>query len=110
MVAMESRGSIWNAASACRQVLEECLNIADLKKQEWAENRLADFNLWASGVGALADGKLSLDERLAPRPGAKVVVEDLLQFLAEAVRKCISTGEPSQHLDIIPLTNSLNQK
>jgi hypothetical protein len=109
-MAMESRESIRNAASACRQELEGCLDIKDLKQQAWAENRLADFNLWASGVGALVDGKMSLDLRLAPRPDAKAVVEDLLHFLAEAIRRCISTGELGSYLIIELFTYAFSQK
>lgn len=52
---------IYNAAALCRLSLEDCLTVESLREHGWAENRLADFNLWAAGVGASAPTQASLD-------------------------------------------------
>jgi hypothetical protein len=59
-----------------------------LMHQEWAENRLADFNLWASSAGTYATGKASLDYRLREN-----VDVNLLSMLRILVQKCISQGK-----------------
>ena len=60
---------------------------------EWAENRLADFNLWASGIGASARGRASLDSRLALKPEAREVIANLLRLLAGVVDECKKLGQ-----------------
>ncbi|RSL41921.1 hypothetical protein CEP54_015665 [Fusarium duplospermum] len=52
---------IYNATNACRVSLRGCQTIKPLMVDGWAENRLADFDLWASGVGLLESGKESLE-------------------------------------------------
>lgn len=59
----------------------------------WAENRLADFNLWASGVGASATTQASLDWRLHYQPKARIVLVSLLVALKEFVEQCNDLGE-----------------
>lgn len=63
-------------------------------KDEWAENRLADFNLWVSGIGASARGRASLDSRLALRPEVREVIVNLLRLLAGVVDECKRLGQP----------------
>ena len=58
----------------------------------WAENRLADFNLWVAGVGASAKRRASLDERLALEPEVRAVVTNLLITLKVLVEKCKELG------------------
>ncbi|KAJ4024603.1 WD repeat-containing protein 88 [Fusarium irregulare] len=82
------QGAIYNATQTCRTSLSDCIQFETLMKNEWAENRLADFNLWASGVGASVKGKASLDARLATRPDARDVVANLLQVLTGAIEEC----------------------
>ncbi|KAK5449518.1 Calmodulin-dependent protein kinase cmk2 [Exophiala xenobiotica] len=62
------------ATRACRQSFTECLSIRGLMEDEWAENRLADFNLWDAGVGASAHPLASLDRRLMSQPEAYAIV------------------------------------
>jgi hypothetical protein len=85
--------AIYNATQICRKALNECLEVKELMKNEWAENRLADFNLWASGLGASVRGRASLDARLASRPDARDAVENLLQVLTGAIEDCKALGE-----------------
>ena len=84
--------TISDATDACRQSFEECLRIDSLMKKEWAENRLADFNLWAAGVGASAKQRASLDDRLAFKPDVRAVVLNLLVLLRILVYECKKLG------------------
>ena|SRR5450432_4428345 len=84
---------IFEAAAACRQSFEECLSIDRLMDHEWAENRLADFNLWAAGVGAFAKKDASLDQRLVFKPDVREVIVNLLYMLKAFVEQCQDHGE-----------------
>jgi hypothetical protein len=66
--------TILEAAVLCRTRVEECLTIESLMQHEWAENRLADFNLWATGLGVFASQRVSLDRRLSDQPEALAIV------------------------------------
>jgi hypothetical protein len=54
----------------------------------WIENRRADFNLWASGLGVLKPGHASLDYRLRNRRDVCDVIDDLLEELQGCLRQC----------------------
>ncbi|KLO86267.1 related to ankyrin 3 [Fusarium fujikuroi] len=81
-------GNIHTATVACISSLEACLSVKPLMKGGWAENRLADMNLWASGVGALARPKASLDRRLEFQPKARLVLSELLLTLKTLIEVC----------------------
>lgn len=85
--------AIYNATQICRKSLSDCIQSDELMQNEWAENRLADFNLWASGLGASVQGRASLDARLASRPDAQDAVANLLQVLTDAVEHCKALGK-----------------
>ncbi|KAK6603924.1 Vegetative incompatibility protein HET-E-1-like protein 15 [Botrytis cinerea] len=85
---METSGVIFEATAACTQSFKACLAAKALTKNEWAENRLADFNLWASGIGASTRSRASLDSRLALRPETRNVIANVLRLLAATVDKC----------------------
>ncbi|KAJ5995826.1 hypothetical protein N7481_002803 [Penicillium waksmanii] len=59
-------------------------------QNEWAENRLADFNLWSTGVGAYTMGKASLDHRLRANPEAHTILINLLLMLKILIHRCIA--------------------
>lgn len=84
--------SISDIAQKCRDAFDACLALPALMEQEWAENRLADFNLWASGSGAFAKEKASLDSRLTMDYDAKNLVVNLLITLLFCVGKCQKHG------------------
>ncbi|CZR51217.1 uncharacterized protein PAC_01092 [Phialocephala subalpina] len=84
--------SIFDATDACRGSFEDCLTITSLTNQEWAENRLADFNLWAAGVGASVKSRASLDERLAFEPEVRALVVNLLITLKAFIEQCKEIG------------------
>ncbi|KAF2683624.1 hypothetical protein K458DRAFT_39983 [Lentithecium fluviatile CBS 122367] len=83
--------SIADAAAACRESLTECLAIESLR-EEWAEDRLADFKLWDAGVGASSNKKASLEERLILKPHVRNVVLDLLIVLKSTFDQCRELG------------------
>ena len=90
---MQAQLSIADAAAECRQTLIACQSLKQLMQNEWAENRLADFNLWASSTGALARPRASLDARLALSPDTRDVVAKLLRMLNIMVGQCLTLGK-----------------
>lgn len=87
--------SIYEAATKCRNEFLPCLGVAGLMELEWAENRLADFNLWVNGIGALAGNRASLDERLSRDPDTRNIIIRVLGLLQNSVRQCQSLGATS---------------
>lgn len=85
---MSSGPIISEATYVCLKSFTNCLEVEELLKDEWAEDRLADFNLWVSGTGALAGGRASLDHRLRAKPEARAVIANLLLLLSATVDKC----------------------
>ncbi|KAH6845817.1 hypothetical protein B0I37DRAFT_344991 [Chaetomium sp. MPI-CAGE-AT-0009] len=81
--------SIFEATSACRQRLRECIDNPALMADEWSRKRLADFNLWASDSGALAKKRASLDQRLEKHTVREVIV-NLLSLLESLLARCQS--------------------
>lgn len=84
--------TISSATQRCHQLLTQCLDIRTLMEREWAENRLADFNLWASGIGADATetDKISLNARLSGKPTLLTVLIRLLQMLIGFLKECLT--------------------
>ncbi|KAK8876779.1 transcription factor Zn C2H2 protein [Apiospora arundinis] len=87
--------SIYEAATKCRDSFLPCLTIAGLMELEWAENRLADFNLWANGIGAFAGHRASLDERLSRDPDTRSIIIHVLELLQSCVQQCQSLEKSS---------------
>lgn len=85
---MPDFGDIHHATMGCISDFEACLSIKPLMKEGWAESRLADLNLWASGVGALARPDMSLDRRLQFQPKPRLVLINLLLTLREFISSC----------------------
>ena len=90
---MEVSRVIFEATAVCLQSFTDCLAVEALMTDEWAENRLADFNLWVSGIGASARGRASLDSRMALKPEARDVIANLLRLLAGVVDECKKLGQ-----------------
>jgi hypothetical protein len=86
------KGLIHAATARTRTALEQCQLQPELMKHQWAENRLADFTLWDSGIGASARDKVSLDHRLASQPETQDVVLSLLRTLAAEADRCTEQG------------------
>lgn len=89
----DNNSAIYNATEDCRTSFRRCLASKELMVDEWAENRLADFNLWAAGLGASAKPEVSLDTRLINDPGARDVVIGLLLTLKAYIEQCERLGK-----------------
>ncbi|KAK2786998.1 hypothetical protein FQN52_007440 [Onygenales sp. PD_12] len=83
---------IYDATIACRKTLQQCVKLPALMNDEWARKRLAEFNLWAYGSGASSKERASLDERLASKPDASVVVTNLIRLLQRLLVNCQRIG------------------
>ena len=59
---------------------------------DWAENRLADFDLWVIEIGALSRPEASLDRRLASYHEVSSVVVSLLTIFASFLETCHDLG------------------
>lgn len=105
---MEEASTIFEAATACRHVLRTAITVPRLMEQEWAENRLADFNLWAMGAGALSTGKASLDHRLRANPEAHTILLNLLLMLRILLQKCINGCMKFDHPRQRPSSDAVN--
>lgn len=57
------------------------------------KNRHADFRLCADSVGAVAEGKLSLDHRFQTRQNDIYLVKNLLQMLKDFLIECTAVSE-----------------
>lgn len=80
--------NIRDIASHCRALLRECSKLPNLKEDEWAENRLAEFNLWTANSGVFGGERASLDARLALQPEVIGVFISLLTVLNERLTQC----------------------
>lgn len=66
---------------------------------ESLESRLADFNLWADGIGALAKPGVSLDSRLQGRVNDLALVKNVLIMLADSLDHCVGLAEDKTSYD-----------
>ncbi|KAM6529683.1 hypothetical protein FALCPG4_007812 [Fusarium falciforme] len=85
-------GSIFEATQATRRTLERCKSVEVQMVQDWAENRMLDFNLWAAGIGASSTSQSSLDKRLASQPAVRSVVLGLFSALKTLAQDCLDLG------------------
>ncbi|CCT74224.1 related to 1-phosphatidylinositol-4,5-bisphosphate phosphodiesterase [Fusarium fujikuroi IMI 58289] len=86
-------------SNKCLEAFQLCLTFRspepDLSNQQAShderfEYRLADFNLWIDGIGALAPSKASLDARLSERPIDLSLVKGNLVMLFQSLEDCLN--------------------
>ncbi|KAI1066715.1 hypothetical protein LB506_012135 [Fusarium annulatum] len=86
-------------SNKCLEAFQLCLTFCspepDLSNQQAShderfEYRLADFNLWIDGIGALAPSKASLDARLSERPIDLSLVKGNLVMLFHSLEDCLN--------------------
>lgn len=106
--ALFTENSISELADECRQSLQACIQVETLMEDEWAENSLANFRLWAAGLGIFA-GKDSLDERLSVDLLTRNVVKGLLILLKGLIDNCKALGE-FRHITLDRLRSDMNQR
>lgn len=88
--------TIRSITRVCRQTLQSCAKTPALTEMYWAENRLADFNLWDAGIGASADEPNSLDSRLRHDTSARKVITGTLGTLIAWLQKCLEVTRNSR--------------
>lgn len=85
--------SVDELAWECRCKLTQCGSIESLSEESWAQSRLIDFNLWAIGLGVLAEGDdTSTTERLDIQPSSLELLSELLHILYFALEACYFLG------------------
>ncbi|KAF9772469.1 hypothetical protein IL306_009814 [Fusarium sp. DS 682] len=92
----------------CLEAFQQCLTFRsadpDLANQATShddrfEYRLADFNLWIDGIGALAPSKASLDLRLSERQIDLSLVKGNLIMLFQALEDCLNLLKGKESLE-----------
>jgi hypothetical protein len=58
------------------------------RENEWAEDQIARFNIWASNIGAFALGHASADHRLRDSPEVHCLLLQLLEILHANLLYC----------------------
>lgn len=96
----ESEISASELTRACQDALEQCIAMRGFNASEWAEIRLADFNLWAAGVGAFASKKSSLDARFEDRPDDLILVKSNLSILHAFLQDCIRLAKHGKSIEL----------
>lgn len=91
--------SVADLARKCRSAFNDCLTHRSLLRNQWAENRLADFSLWAHGVGALAASQASLDTRFQSQPSELTLVKGTLLMLEQFLSQCVHYAESATPVD-----------
>lgn len=84
-------GELFRRTQECQDLLKETVakhlteSDGENESPEWFENRLADFNLWAAGLGASKLGRASLEHRLRDRPDVAEIIQGMLDELYESL-------------------------
>ncbi|KAI1826538.1 hypothetical protein F4861DRAFT_62973 [Xylaria intraflava] len=76
--------SVRTLTELCVSKFEDLISIRSSRRVE-LETRLADFNLWADGVGALSKPQSSLDSRLRSRAKDLALVKNILIMLIDSL-------------------------
>jgi len=80
-----------------KQLTEDCLSsLENLAKnsyqpediKDWAQQQLWRLRLFADSLGALADGRSSVEHRLSFNPRAGVIISQLLQAVISNSKNC----------------------
>ncbi|KAG7289731.1 hypothetical protein NEMBOFW57_006107 [Staphylotrichum longicolle] len=81
----QTAASVRELTESCISKFERLLSLDNLAYVKSLETRLADFRLWADGVGALAKAGVSLDSRLQGRVNDLALVKNILIMLANSL-------------------------
>jgi hypothetical protein len=94
-------------SNKCLETFQQCLTFHStdpgllnqaVAHDEQFEYRLADFNLWIDGIGALAPSKASLDSRLSQRQIDLSLVKANLILLFQSLEDCLNLLKTKQSL------------
>ena len=89
--------SILDLTKDCLSRFDEALATQVQSSKEGLETRLADFNLWVSGVGAIAKSGLSLDSKLQGRPDGLAIVKTVLLMLSDSLEYYASLSQAGKN-------------
>jgi hypothetical protein len=78
---------------SCHTVFEHCLARSCLARNDWAQNRHADFNLWDARSGAMSGKTDFLSLRLRSRPRLLALVRNILVILNTSLEDCLTADE-----------------
>lgn len=81
----KTAASVRGLSESCISKFERLLSLDIPTHVRLLETRLADFRLWADGVGALAKAGVSLDSRLQGRVNDLTLVKNILIMLANSL-------------------------
>ncbi|WDK15148.1 hypothetical protein CGRA01v4_06429 [Colletotrichum graminicola] len=79
---------IFTASFSCHESLRRCVDRYAPFDDDWASQRLIDFNMWSAASGALDDGRYSLDNKLILTKTTSTVVSDLVGLVSVFVDAC----------------------
>ncbi|CAJ0544408.1 Ff.00g036010.m01.CDS01 [Fusarium sp. VM40] len=94
-------------SNKCLETFQQCLIFHStdpgllnqvVAHDEQFEYRLADFNLWIDGIGALAPSKASLDSRLSQRQIDLSLIKGNLIMLLQSLEDCLNLVKTNQSL------------
>jgi hypothetical protein len=90
---MTSNFTIYAASASVHDALLEYNATSNVENKEWAEDMLADFNVWAFDSGASAKGMDSLDNRLNSSVHVREVVLNMLSMLKIGIVQLQAQGK-----------------
>lgn len=91
--------SVLKLTESCISKFQLLLAAHNPRHIELLESRLADFNLWVDGVGALAKPGASLDSRLRGRLNDLALVKNVLTMLADSLDYYTSLAKTDANFD-----------
>lgn len=96
-----SQDTIYASSYACQARFRECLEYPALSQNGWARKHLADFNLWTSGSGALAQQRASLDQRLVSEKSTQTVIINILGLLESLIKTCQESAKTLEENQLV---------
>lgn len=90
---MSSNTTIYATSIAVRDALLKYNATSNMEHKEWAEDMLADFNIWAYDSGACIKGMNSLDSRITISIHVREVVVNMLSMLNNIVARLQAQGK-----------------
>lgn len=92
---------VFGAIETTRSALRECISVEVLMQNEWAENRLLDFNLWAARAGAPSPTTPIFGHSVINESAVRAVVLGLLSSLEKFTYRCIEIGMANFQLVVL---------
>ncbi|KAI0405909.1 hypothetical protein F4802DRAFT_561183 [Xylaria palmicola] len=99
--------SLADMTRSCLEEARQSIRRLEGKDKIYMQTRLADLRLWADSVGAIAQAKASLDQRLQNRPDDVYLIRGLLFMLQGFFSECsIAADKKSDIRGVVTNINS----